>query len=263
MNPQQDKKIIHIHSYEQDTHKNYSISSNLIGKLDETLTKFTDALKDYKGPEIKNSIQPKLREQLQRGAESSEDGPLTPIQIIHATKEVLTDEDKVFVDTGALKMWMARLYPAVNLNQVKVNNAMSSMAWSIPGTIAAKLINPNQRILTMTGDGSFNMNSQELALAKKLNIPMTIVIWDDSGYELINWKMEMTIDESVGVEFKNPDFVKLAEAYGGKGYVADNRDHYEQLLRESFDKQDGIDIIVAPVDYSKNYDLSDYLAELE
>lgn len=259
LNPNMEKSIIHIHNYEQDTHSHYPVSVNLIGQMNETLIQLSNELADYTGPEINSNIRTQLNDELSIGGNSTEDSVLSLAQIIHATKEVIKEDDRILVDTGALKMWMARLFPAKKLNQVMVNNAMSSMAWSIPGTIAAKLVEPNRRLVTMTGDGSFNMNSQELALAKKLNLPMTIVIWADDGYELIKWKMEMTINESAGTSFENPDFTKIAEAYGGNGHVAKSRDHYEEVLRNSLEKQTGIDIIVVPMDYNLNYELTERL----
>lgn len=261
LNPNQDKTIIHLHNYRQDTHSHYHVEVNLVGQMAKTLSKLSDSLADWKGPEIINPIQEKLSRELEAGARTNKSGVLSPVEIIHAAKKVVTSDDRILVDTGALKMWMARLFPAEKLNQVMVNNAMSSMAWTIPATIANKLLEPNRRILTMIGDGSFNMNSQALIQAHKQKIPMTLVIWVDDGYELIKWKMEMTLGESGGTDFENPDFVKLAEAYGGRGHLAQDRDHLEKLMRDSLEKQDGIDIIVAPVDYSANYELSDRLSK--
>lgn len=181
--------------------------------------------------------------------------------MVHATRQAMGDKSMALVDTGAVKMWMARLFPANEPNTLLINNGLSSMAWTIPGTIAAKLIYPDKPILTIIGDGSFHMNAQELAVAKRYNIPLTIVIWDDSGYGLIKWKMDMSLGEHAKVDFENPDFVKFAEAYGGNGHVVKSRDDLELTLKKCLNEDRGISIIVVPVDYDENMKLTDRLED--
>jgi acetolactate synthase-1/2/3 large subunit len=74
-------------------------------------------------------------------------------------------EDIVLVDTGALKMWMARLYPTYEPNTCLISNGLSTMAWTVPGAIGAKIARPDCRVLVATGDGAFLMNSQEIETA--------------------------------------------------------------------------------------------------
>lgn len=258
INPNKDKKIINLHTYIQETHENYSIASQLIGKLGESLNKLSDELENYKAETTKNTVRQHLLEEYKKGEKESE-VPLSPVQIIHATRNALPKNGKVLIDTGAIKMWMARLFPTYELNSVLINNALSTMSWSLPGTIAAKLLYPDTPILTVMGDGSFHMTAQEIGTAVKYNIPLTILIWDDSGYGLIKWKMDMDLGEHSEVDFENPDFVKIAEAYGGKGYVVKSRDDLEKILRKCLEKDTGINIIVAPVDYSENMNLTEML----
>jgi len=251
INPRGDKDIIHIHSFKQDTDRNYPIQANVIGGLKHTLTLLADQLKEYKAPDFENNVRLQLKDEYEQGAIHS-DVPLTPAQIVHATRSVLNEGDMVLVDTGGLKMWMGRLYPTYEPNSLLINNGLSSMAWTIPGAISAKFVYPQRPILIVIGDGSFHMASQEIAVAVEHNIPLTILIWDDSGYGLIRWKMDMDLGEHSGVDFENPDFIKIAEAYGGEGHIIKSRDDLEKKLKMSLQKDEGINIIVAPVDYSEN-----------
>lgn len=258
INPDRDKTIINLHTFIQETHEHFPIDVQLIGALGASLEKLSENLKDYKAESVKNTVKQKLREELNEG-ESDGVAPLSPVQMVHATRKALPEEGKVLIDTGAVKMWMARLFPSYALNSVLINNGLSTMSWALPGTIAAKLLYPETPMLTVVGDGSFLMTMQEIATAVKNDIPLTILIWDDSGYGLIKWKMDMELGEHAEVDFKNPDFIKMAEAYGGNGYVVDSRDDLENKLRECLEKDEGIHIIVAPVDYSKNMDLTEKL----
>ena len=258
INPDRDKKIINMHTFVQETHKNFSMETKLIGNLANSIKKLSDGLEDYQTESIDNSVRQKLIEEFDQG-EQGGDVSLTPVQIVHATRKALPKEGKVLIDTGAVKMWMARLFPAYELNTVLINNALSSMSWAIPGTIAAKLLHPDIPMLTVVGDGAFHMSSAEIATAKKNNIPLTILIWDDSVFGLIKWKMDMELNEHSNVDFDNPDFIKIAEAYGGRGYVVKSRDDLEETLRNCLEKDQGINIIVAPVDYQDNMKLTEQL----
>lgn len=260
INPNRDKKIIHIHSFNQDTAKYYLVSVNIIGSIGQNLDLLSQKLEDYEPPAYENTVRPKLEEELKKGSKES-DIPLTPYQMVHATREAVDENALGLVDTGAVKMWMARLFPTYEPNSLLINNGLSSMAWTIPGTIAAKLVYPNKPILTIIGDGSFHMNLQELAVAKHYNIPMTILIWDDSGYGLIKWKMAMSLGESSETDFENPDFMKIAEAYGGEGYVVKSRDDLEETLKRCLTEDSGLNIIVAPVDYKENMKLVEKLED--
>ena len=97
------------------------------------------------------------------------------------------------------------------------------MGFSIPGAFAAKLLNPDKKVLAVCGDGGFMMNSQELETAVREKVPFVTLIWEDSSYGLIKWKeQEQFGGEHCYVDFTNPDFKLLAEACtaratGGKG----------------------------------------------
>ena len=258
INPDRDKKIINMHTFVQETHKNFSMETKLIGNLANSIKKLSDALENYQAEPKDNSVRQKLINEFDQGEQDGEVA-LSPVQIVHATRKALPKEGKVLIDTGAVKMWMARLFPAYELNTVLINNALSSMSWAIPGTIAAKLLHPDIPMLTVVGDGAFHMSSAEIATAKKNNIPLTILIWDDSGFGLIKWKMDMELNEHSNVDFDNPDFIKIAEAYGGNGYVVKSRDDLEETLKSCLEKDQGINIIVAPVDYQDNMKLTEQL----
>jgi len=144
--------------------------------------------------------------------------PLAPARIVADTRAALGREDIVLVDTGALKMWMARLYPTYEPNTCLISNGLSTMAWTVPGAIGAKIARPGCRVLAATGDGAFLMNSQEIETALRLGMPFVILIWVDDAYGLISWKMDLEIGRNVDTTFANPDFVAYAQSFGATGY---------------------------------------------
>ena len=159
-------------------------------------------------------------------------------------------------------MWMARLYPTYEPNTCLISNGLSTMAWTLPGAIGAKIARPEARVLVATGDGAFMMNSQEIETARRERIPMVVLIWVDDEYGLIKWKMEVELGHSIDTAFGNPDFVAYAESFGARGYRIDTADELLPTLRQAL-ADDTVSVISCPVDYSANLQLTDALGELD
>jgi acetolactate synthase-1/2/3 large subunit len=188
--------------------------------------------------------------------------PLAPARIVADTRKAMGRDDIVLVDTGALKMWMARLYPTYEPNTCLISNGLSTMAWTVPGAIGAKIARPGARVLVATGDGAFLMNSQEIETALRLGVPFVILIWVDDAYGLISWKMDLDIGHDVDTVFGNPDFVAYAESFGATGYQIGSAGELLPALRTAL-AADTVSVIACPVDYSANLELIASLGELD
>jgi acetolactate synthase-1/2/3 large subunit len=157
---------------------------------------------------------------------------------------------------------MARLYPTYAPNTCLISNGLSTMAWTVPGAIGAKLARPGAKVLVATGDGAFMMNSQELETALRERIPFVILIWVDDEYGLIKWKMDLELGESYDIAFGNPDFVAYAESFGARGYRIESAGELLPTLERAL-SEDTVSVIACPVDYSANLQLTDALGELD
>jgi acetolactate synthase-1/2/3 large subunit len=187
--------------------------------------------------------------------------PLKPQRIIGDIRTALDRADIVLADTGAVKMWMARLYPTYEPNTCLISNGLSTMAFALPGAIAAKLAHPERKVLAAVGDGAFLMNSQELETAVREKIPFVVLIWVDDAYGLISWKMDLEIGHEVATTFTNPDFVAYAESFGARGYRIGSAEELLPTLRKALDS-DEVSVIACPVDYAENLRLTDRLGDL-
>ena len=188
--------------------------------------------------------------------------PLAPQRIVADTRAALGRSDVVLVDTGATKMWMARLYPTYERNTCLISNGLSTMAFALPGALGVKLARPEAKVLAVVGDGAFLMNSQEIETAVRERIPLVVLIWEDGGYGLIEWKMDLELGEHHYVRFNNPDVVTYAESFGAKGYRVTAADQLLPTLRTAL-ADDGVSLIACPVDYSENLRLTDTLGQLD
>jgi acetolactate synthase-1/2/3 large subunit len=270
INPDGDAAIVHVHRGAAEVDRNYPVDVGLHGSIGRSLELFTDAFEtasaaaDAPLPWASREtpgVARLLKDELDEHA-ADEQVPLSPQRIVADTRMALGRDDIVLADTGAVKMWMARLYPTYAPNTCLLSNGLSTMGFAVPGALGAKLARPDARILAATGDGAFLMNAQELETAVREEIPLCVLVWEDDGYGLIEWKMEMELGTSSSVKFGNPDVVAFTESFGGKGVRITAADQLLPALQEGL-ASDGVTVIAVPVDYRENLRLTERLGELE
>lgn len=261
INPQGDKKIIHIHRFPAEVDAHYSVDVGIIGDISDSLNQLTEAMDGRRFDDVQVPGSGLLDEEFARGQQDSR-FPLAPQRVVADTRAALGRSDVVLVDTGATKMWMARLYPTYERNTCLISNGLSTMGFALPGALGVKLAQPDSKVLAVVGDGAFLMNSQEIETAVREKIPLVVLIWEDGGYGLIEWKMDLELGEHHYVSFGNPDVVKYAESFGAKGYRIGSAEELLPTLRAALD-DDGVSLIACPVDYSENLRLTDRLGELD
>jgi acetolactate synthase-1/2/3 large subunit len=125
------------------------------------------------------------------------------------------------------------------------------MGFALPAAISAKLLHLRKKVLAICGDGGFLMNVHELETVCRLGLNIVIVIFRDDGYNLIKWKSISKFGKAFGVDFSNPDFVKLADSFGVEGVRVQPGDSLEQILTWAFSRVKPV-IIEVPIDYSSN-----------
>ncbi|KAA8826345.1 acetolactate synthase large subunit [Bifidobacterium reuteri] len=265
INPNDDKTIIHINTFSEDTDAHYSTALNIMGDINATLQSLIAQLN---AEHITFGVShPKIHELLTHEYEAythDDSFPMKPQRIVADTRRAMeTDTDITLVDTGALKMWMARLYPTYYSNTCVIDNSLSTMAWTLPGAVAASLEHPGRPVLAVMGDGSFMMNVQEIETAVRVGARIVILVWVDEAYGLIKWKMDLHDGSHEYVDFNNPDVVALGMSFGAKGHFIESADELYPTLRSALRSGSGIDIIACPVDYSENMKLIDKLGEVD
>jgi acetolactate synthase-1/2/3 large subunit len=261
INPNGDKKIIHISRYPAEVDAYYPVAVGIEGSLSMALDDLAKDVRPKEGLKAENQkIVDLLRGELDEGAKDSS-FPVRPQKIVSDTRLALGESDIVLVDTGAVKMWMARLYPTYKPNTCLISNGLSTMAFALPGAVAVKLACPEHKVLAAAGDGGFLMLGSELATAVREHVPLVALIWEDQSYGLIKWKMDLELGRHSSVDFHTPDFVKYAESFGAKGYRIDRTDDLLPTLKSTLE-DDAVSVITCPVDYSQNMELTDKLGVL-
>ena len=261
INPSGKTRIIHLSRVPAEVDRHYDVEVGVQADIGRTLDALAAATttRFHLGASGKR-IRRLLADDLARGA-ADDSFPLKPQRIVADTRAALGRGDIVLADTGAVKMWMARLYPTYEPNTCLVSNGLSTMAFALPGAIAAKLAVPERRVLAAVGDGAFLMNSQEIETAVRERIPLTVLIWQDDAFGLIKWKMNLEIGHDVATDFSNPDFVAYAESFGARGYRVRAANDLLPMLTDAL-ASDAVSVIACPVDYSENLRLTDALGDL-
>src|SRR6478735_7762763 len=264
-NADRQRTIVHIDTQPAEVDAAYRPAVELIGDISGSLDRLRELVgpRDAAAPE--RLVHDDLRQELLRELDGCRDDtgwPIKPQKAIGDLRRALAPDDIVVSDVGAHKVWVARLYQAYEPNTVIISNGFASMGISVPGAIAAKLVHPDRKVVALCGDGGFLMNSQELETAKRIRADITVVVWRDDGYGLIDWKQRNEFGRPFGVEFGNPDFVDLARSFGMPAFRADGSAGMAASLRDAL-AVDGPALIEVPIDYRENLRLTERLGALD
>ena len=258
-------KIINIAGLPADVNQQYEPDVEVVGDLSDSIYQIlrTARRDDKPEPEAMLAVGARMHAELEeQGRDDS--FPMKPGRIISDMRKVMGKSDILVSDVGAHKIWIGREYPCYEPKTCLISNGFASMGFAVPGAFAAKLLNPDKRVLAVSGDGGFMMNSQELETAVREGVPFVTLIWEDAHYGLIKWKEEEQFGDVFGVEFSNPDFCALAEAMRCHGYRVESTEDLIPTLERAFANTDAPSVVVVPVDYSANMELTETLrAEYE
>ena len=257
--PSKDRIIIHIDQSPAEVDAYYPVAVGVVGDIKHSLIRIMEVA----SPATSNTMRA-LRSALIEDMNQHKDDnavPMKPQKIIWDLRTAMELEDIAISDVGAHKMWMSRMFRCEFPNTCLISNGFASMGIAVPGAIGAKLAYPDRKVVAVTGDGGFMMNSQEIETALRMKTPIVILIWNDSAYGLIEWKQLSQFGRKSNIDFGNPDFVKYAESFGAKGYRIERGEDLLPILKTAL-ADNTVSVIDCPVDYSENMKLTGKLGEM-
>ncbi len=258
-NPDKNKRIIHADFLPAEIDDHYLVEVELVGDLAHTLWMFNERL--ALGPPLELDLSEQRRkrasmlEEFAACAGDDTEGTLRPQKVLWDVRVALGPGDFLLSDVGAHKMWIARYYQCDEPNTCLIPNGFCSMGFALPGAIAANLVHPQNRVLAIAGDGGFLMNVQEMETARRLNSNIVVMVWEDGGYGLIQWKQQDHFDRHSNLGFGNPDWLRLAESFGWHGHLVTRSRDLANALEAAFGEQ-GPSLVVVPIDYRENLELT-------
>ena len=162
------------------------------------------------------------------------DEAISPQGLIKKIREFTNGEAIVTTDVGQHQMWTAQYYTLDKPHNWVTSGGLGSMGFGFPSAIGAQLGRPDDLVISISGDGGFQMNMQELMLLKQYNLPVKVIIVNNSALGMVRQWQESFYDErySESLLDANPDFVKLAESYGIRGMKVEKDSEVEAALEE-------------------------------
>ncbi len=264
-NQDKSKRIIHIDFLPAEIDEHYHPEIEVVGDLAHALRMLIKRIDEHGLVKFDFSQQASTRKQMSKELQAHKNdksiGKIKPQKVLIDVRQVLSPHDILLSDVGAHKIWIARQYQCHEPNTCLIPNGFCSMGFALPGAIAASIANPSRRILAICGDGGFLMNVQEMETAKRLNVNIVVMVWEDNAYGLIAWKQESEFGRHTDLEFGNPDWQQLAKSFGWHGHRVENSQNLLGALEVAFQEK-GPSLIAVPIDYSENVKLSKRLGNI-
>ena len=247
-NPGGDKRIVYIDTVSSEVDEHFSTEVDLVGDIGFSL----DELARECGGAAGGGGSRRLHDIVMGRFEQAKDDdhfPMNPPRALYEIRQALGRDDILISDVGLHKLWIGRMFPAHEPNTVLIANGLAGMGFAVPAAIAAKLVHPERKVVAVNGDGGFLMNCQELETAVRLKTPFVSVIWENRQYGSIVWKQDKKFGRHFGVDFQNPDFVKLADAFGMPAWRCESVEDFPRYLRQAL-ASELPSLVVLPIDYS-------------
>jgi acetolactate synthase-1/2/3 large subunit len=256
-NPGGDKRIVCIDTTPSEVDAHFLTEVDLIGDIYHSLSRLAEELRDLRHTVEHSRLDDIVLGRLE-AAREDDAFPVQPPRALWEIRRALGPSDILVSDVGLHKLWIARMFPAHEPNTVLIANGLAGMGFALPSAIAAKLVHPDRRVVTVSGDGGFLMNCQELETAVRLRTPVVNVIWENASFGSIVWKQDKRFGRHFGTDFTNPDFVKLADAFGMPAWRCESVEDFPRHLAHALTLELP-SLIVLPIDYSIDVSISEEL----
>ena len=256
-NPRRDKKIVVIDSVPSEIDEFFMPEVELIGDIAQVLARLAAGSARSMSTAGASSLHEVVMGAL-NDAQDDDHFPMRPPRVLWDIRQALGRDDLLVSDVGLHKLWIGRMFPAHEPGTVLIANGLAGMGFALPTAIAAKLVYPERRVVSVSGDGGFLMNCQELETAVRLRTAVVNVVWENGEFGSIAWKQDKKFGRHFDVSFGNPDFVKLAQAFGMPAWRCTSAAEFATRLHDAL-ALDLPSLIVVPIDYSIDVALSEAL----
>jgi len=182
-----------------------------------------------------------------------DEDPLIPINLITQISSLVGSDAIITTDVGQHQMWVAQYYPFRQPRTLLTSGGLGTMGFGLPAAIGAALANPEKQVVCVSGDGSFQMNIQELATLAELNLNVKIVVMNNQHLGLVRQQQELFFDNNfIASKFtRRLDFAAIAREFGIRGINLAHTIHPEEIIRRLF-REPGTCIIDVPIHEVEN-----------
>ena len=247
------RTLIHIDSTPPAIDKDYRPELELVGSIASTIRSIATQIQATHFAEHSGLLTEIACERVRFAAEASalNGSPIHPMRLVSELQAILRDDITVCLDMGSFHIWLARHLYSFRPRQLLFTNGQQTLGVGLPWAIAASLVRPSEKVISISGDGGFLFSAMELETAVRLKCNLVHLVWIDGAYDMVRFQEVAKYGRDSGVEFGPVDVVKFAEAFGAKGLKIQSADQIATTLRSALDMHGPV-VIGIPVDYRDN-----------
>ena len=248
------RPIIHIDATPASIENDYSPAVELIGNIDETISTLVPLLQRSKLADISAELLQLIaedRKRLMAEAAVKAGVPIHPLRLVSELQKILTPDVTVCSDMGSFSIYLSRYLFSFRARQFLITNGQQTLGVALPWAIAATIVRPAEKVLSISGDGGFLFSANELETAVRLNSHLVHMIWIDGHYDMVGVQEQIKYGRTSAVDFGPVDYVKYAEAFGARGLEIREPDDIAPTLKKAFDTPGPV-LVGVQVDYRDN-----------
>jgi acetolactate synthase I/II/III large subunit len=253
-NKDRTRDIIHIDITRADVDRNYSPQLELIGNIPSTVRRLTALIGrqnfDAHSPLLAEIVRDRML--FQERTASQTGVPIHPMRLVRSLQELLSDDMTLCLDMGSFHIWLARYLYSFRARQILMTNGQQTLGVGLPWAIAACLVRPGEKVISVSGDGGFLFSATELETAVRLKCNLVHMVWIDGAYDMVAFQEFAKYKRTSGTKFGFVDVVRFAQAFGAQGLMIETPDQITSTLKNALEMQGPV-IVGVPVDYQDNH----------
>lgn len=239
-------KVIHIDIDDAEINKNISSHLSLVGEIHDIISRISALLPSSERSSWREEI---ASYKAYEASQIIKTYPMNPKVVLETVRRYTTDETPVTTDVGQHQMWVTQFYDFNLPRKLITSGGLGTMGFGLGAAVGTCIANGRKLTLMVTGDGSFHMNMNELATAASYNLPIKIILMNNNVLGMVRqWQTvfykkhysQTTLD-------KKTNYVALAEAMGGEGFLATTPEELEAACEKAF-KSEGFSLIDCRID---------------
>ena len=234
-------KIIHIDIDPAEIDKNKKADVPIVGDLKNVLSEINKELEPQDHKEWTDKVKEWKKEYPLAHRDVGKD-KLLPQEVLKAINDILDGDTIVVTDVGQHQMWAAQYMTYKNANSIVTSGGAGTMGFGVPAAIGAQVGARDKKVVLIVGDGGFQMTLEEIMMIRQYNLPVKVVIINNSFLGMVRQWQELFKDRRYSfVDLEcNPDFVKIADAYGIKSERLQTKADLENKLKDLILSDEGV-----------------------
>jgi acetolactate synthase-1/2/3 large subunit len=262
-NRNSERKVIHIDVLPADLDNAYRPYVELTGDIASTLNELTPRVKRTNRSDRATQILKAIaseRAELARESASRSGTPIHPLRLVAELQPFLSSDVTMTLDMGSFHLWLARHLYSFKARQILISNGQQTLGVALPWAIAASIVRPSEKVISISGDGGFLFSAMELETAVRLKANIVQLVWIDGTYNMVAVQEVLKYGRKSGIDIGPVDLVKYAEAFGAAGRMIRTPEEIAPVMKEALDHTGPI-LIGVHVDYSDNHKLFEMVKE--